>query len=42
MAEMSQMTFSNGFFTNANFCIFIEILLKFVPRDQIKNKSALV
>ena len=29
-------------FMNENFCIAIQILLKFVPKGQIDNKSALV
>ena len=44
MAAISQMIFSDAkrFFMNEKFCVFIKILLKFVPKGQIGSNVALV
>ena len=42
MAAVLQTIFSDAFFMNEEFCILIQISLKFVPKGQIDYKSALV
>ena len=43
MTVISQMIFSNAFqILNIKYCILIQISLKFVPKDPIYDKSALV
>ena len=42
MATIWQRLFSDLFFVNEIFCILIKISLKFVPKDLINNKSAMV
>ena len=41
MAVISETTFLFLFFWNERFCILIRVLLNFVPKDSIYNKSAL-
>ena len=41
MAVISETTFLFLFFRNERFCILIRVLLNFVPKDSIYNKSAL-